>query len=91
MEQLLTFIEKFGLPVVLLSMFIIWAYNKDKRQEGRYDELGKRLDKVQDEQHKDLLEVSRRAITVQAESNKVQKELCEILHNRPCIAGDRHV
>jgi len=86
MEALLSLIEKFGLPVVLLTMFIVWAYNKDKRQEKRYDELGKKMDDVQGEQRQELIKIANKSLEVQIESNKVQKELCDALHTRPCIA-----
>ena len=86
MDQLFKFIEQFGIPAALATGLIIWAYYKDKRQEIRYDKVCSKINEVQDEQRKELLEISLKAIIVQAEATAVQKEFIEEFRKRPCIA-----
>ena len=93
MGPLLTnLLETFGLPAVIMALLIWWAYQKDKRQEKRYDTLCSKINEVQDEQRKELLDISIKAVTAQSESTAVQretivvnKELVAELKSRPCI------
>ena len=93
MIQLFKLLETVGLPAAIMALFIWWAYHKDKLQERRYDALCIKINDVQGEQRKELLDISIRAITAQADSTYVQKEtiaankeLIAELKSRPCIA-----
>lgn len=96
MVQFLTLLEKFGLPMALSAILIAWAYQKDKRQEKRYDNVCGKINEVQGEQRKELLDISVRAVAaqseataVQKETTAVQKELVAELRQRPCIARNQ--
>ncbi len=88
MEELLILIEKFGVTVGLLCVFLYWAYQKDKRQEMRYDAIGKKLDDVRDEQQKELVDLSNRAIEAQQHGTAVQQEFIAEFRQRPCLRNE---
>lgn len=74
MNQLFKILEIYGLPTVIAIALLIWAYYKDKRQEARYDKVCSKINDVQGEQSRELLDISIRAVTAQTESTNVQKE-----------------
>lgn len=74
MAQLLKILEAYGLPTVIAIGLLIWAYYKDKRQEIRYDKVCNKINEVQGEQRKELLDISIKAVAAQTESTNVQRE-----------------
>ena len=89
MDYLLKLLETVGLPATIAALLLWWAYHKDKRQEARYDKVCSKINDVQGEQRKELLDISIRAVAAQSESTVVQKELIQELKNItafPCAA-----
>lgn len=89
MDYILKLLETVGLPATIVALLLWWAYHKDKRQEARYDKVCSKINDVQDEQRKELLDISIRAVSAQAESTVVQKELVKELKKitaHPCAA-----
>lgn len=98
MDQLFKILENYGLPTVIATGLLIWAYYKDKRQEIRYDALGHEIKEVRSEQRKELLDISIKAVAAHSESTAVQRETVSVnkelvaelkkITMRPCVARD---
>ena len=96
MEYVLKILETVGLPAAIVAVLIWWAYHKDKRQEVRYDKVCSKINEVQGDQRKELLDISVRAVAAQSESTAVQRETISVnkemvaelkkITERPCVA-----
>ena len=82
MELLVELISKYGPHMALLGFFVWWSYTREKQ-------LSSRLDTVQDQRMRELVESRDRMVEVVKNNTEAFHMLREAMNLRPCLIPDR--